>query len=46
MPRVEPIINIENIVASTTVKHRMELNVVVKAFPDAPKTRGEKPNTS
>jgi len=35
MPSVEPIINIENIVASATVKHRMELNAVVKAFPDA-----------
>jgi transcription initiation factor TFIID TATA-box-binding protein len=35
VPKVEPIINIENIVASATVKHRMELNAVVKAFPDA-----------
>jgi len=35
MPKVEPIINIENIVASATVQHRMELNAVVKAFPDA-----------
>jgi len=35
MLKVEPIINIENIVASATVKHRMELNAVVKAFPDA-----------
>jgi len=34
VPKVEPIINIENIVASATVKHRMELNSVVKAFPD------------
>jgi len=34
MLKVEPIINIENIVASATVKHRMELNAVVKAFPD------------
>jgi len=34
MLKVEPI-NIENIVASATVKHRMELNAVVKAFPDA-----------
>jgi len=35
MPKVEPIINIENIVASATVKHGIELNSVVKAFPDA-----------
>jgi len=35
MPKVEPIINIENIVASATVKHKIELNAVVKAFPDA-----------
>jgi len=34
MPKVEPIINIENIVASATVKHGIELNSVVKAFPD------------
>jgi len=34
VPKVEPIINIENIVASATVQHRMELNAVVKAFPD------------
>jgi transcription initiation factor TFIID TATA-box-binding protein len=35
MPKVEPIISIENIVASATVKHEIELNSVVKAFPDA-----------
>jgi len=35
MPKVGPTINIENIVASATVKHRMKLNAVVKAFPDA-----------
>jgi len=35
MPSVEPIINIENIVASATVKHGIELNSVVKAFPNA-----------
>jgi len=35
VPKVEPIINIENIVASATVQHRMELNAVVRAFPDA-----------
>jgi len=35
MLKVEPIINIENIVASATVKHRMELNAVMRAFPDA-----------
>jgi len=35
VPKVEPTINIENIVASATVKHRMELNAVVRAFPDA-----------
>jgi len=35
MPKVEPIIKIENIVASATVKHKIELNSVVKAFPDA-----------
>jgi len=35
MLKVEPIVNIENIVASSTVKHRIELNAVVKAFPDA-----------
>jgi transcription initiation factor TFIID TATA-box-binding protein len=35
MPKAEPIINIENVVASAKVKHRMELNSVVKAFPDA-----------
>jgi len=35
MPSVEPIINIENIVVSATVKHGIELSSVVKAFPDA-----------
>jgi len=35
MPKVEPIIKIENIVASATVKHGIELNSVVKAFPDS-----------
>jgi len=35
MPKVEPIIKIENIVASATVKHGIELNSVVKTFPDA-----------
>ena len=35
MPKVGPTINVENIVASATVKHRMELNAVVKAFPDS-----------
>jgi transcription initiation factor TFIID TATA-box-binding protein len=35
MPKVEPIISIENIVASATVKHEIELNSVMKAFPDA-----------
>jgi hypothetical protein len=34
MPKFEPIINIENIVASATVKHGIELNSVVKAFPE------------
>jgi transcription initiation factor TFIID TATA-box-binding protein len=34
MSKAEPIINIENIVASATVKHRIELNSVMKAFPD------------
>jgi TATA-box binding protein (TBP) (component of TFIID and TFIIIB) len=32
MPKVEPIINIENIVASAKVKQMMELNSVMKAF--------------
>ncbi|MFQ6081545.1 MAG: TATA-box-binding protein [Candidatus Bathyarchaeia archaeon] len=35
MPNVEPIIHIENIVASATVKHGIKLSSVVKAFPDA-----------
>ena len=35
MSKAEPIVKIENIVASATVKHRIELNSVVKAFPDA-----------
>jgi len=35
MPSVKPIINIENIVVSATVKHGIELSSVVKAFPDA-----------
>jgi len=35
MPRFEPIVKIENIVASAKVKHGIELNSVVKAFPDA-----------
>jgi TATA-box binding protein (TBP) (component of TFIID and TFIIIB) len=34
MSKVELIINIENIVASATVKHGIESNSVVKAFPD------------
>jgi len=35
MSKAEPIVKIENIVASATVKHRIELSSVVKAFPDA-----------
>jgi len=35
MSKVEPIVKIENIVASATMKHGIELNSVVKAFPDA-----------
>ena len=46
MPKVEPTINIENIVASATVKHGMELNAVVKAFPDAEYRPGTVSGTS
>jgi transcription initiation factor TFIID TATA-box-binding protein len=35
MSKAEPIVKIENIVASAAVKHRIELSSVVKAFPDA-----------
>jgi len=35
MSKIEPIVTIENIVASARVKHRIELNSVVKAFPSA-----------
>jgi transcription initiation factor TFIID TATA-box-binding protein len=35
MSKADPIVKIENIVASATVKHRIELSSVVKAFPDA-----------
>ena len=35
MSKVEPIVKIENIVASAAVKHGIELNSVVKAFPEA-----------
>ena len=35
MLKAEPVVKIENIVASATVKHRIELNSVVRAFPDA-----------
>ena len=35
MSKAEPVVKIENIVASATVKHRIELSSVVKAFPDA-----------
>jgi transcription initiation factor TFIID TATA-box-binding protein len=35
MPKFKPIVKIENIVASATVKNGIELNSVVKAFPDA-----------
>ena len=35
MSKVEPIVKIENIVASAKVKHGIELNSVVKAFPEA-----------
>jgi transcription initiation factor TFIID TATA-box-binding protein len=35
MSKAPPIVKIENIVASATVKHRIALNSVVKAFPDA-----------
>jgi len=34
MSNIEPIITIENIVASATVKHGIELSSVAKAFPD------------
>jgi len=34
MPKVEPIIKIENIVASAILNHRIELNAVVRAFPE------------
>ena len=33
MSKAEPIVKIENIVASATVKHRIDLSAVVKAFP-------------
>jgi len=35
MSKAEPVVKIENIVASATVKHRIALDSVVKAFPDA-----------
>ena len=35
MLKAEPVVKIENIVASATAKHRIELNSVVRAFPDA-----------
>ena len=34
MPAVEPIIKIENVVASGILKHGIDLNAVVRAFPD------------
>ena len=34
MPAVEPIIKIENVVASGILKHRIDLNAVVRAFLD------------
>ena len=35
MPKDEPTINIENVVASGILKHEIDLNAVVKAFPSA-----------
>jgi transcription initiation factor TFIID TATA-box-binding protein len=35
MSKAEPVIEIQNIVASAAVNHRIELSAVVKAFPDA-----------
>jgi transcription initiation factor TFIID TATA-box-binding protein len=34
MPKVEPIVKVENIVASAALKHGIELNAVVRAFPE------------
>ncbi len=41
MPRVEPVVKIENVVATAALKHGIDLIAVVKAFPEAeyqPKT--------
>ena len=35
MAKVEPRIKIENVVASASLKHGIDLKAVVKAFPDA-----------
>ena len=34
MPKAEPVVNIENVVATTALKHRIDLNAVVKTFPE------------
>jgi len=33
MPKVKPIVNIENVVASATLKQKVDLNAVVKGYP-------------
>ena len=34
MPRVEPVVKIVNMVATAALKHRIDLNAVVKGFPE------------
>ena len=34
MPKVEPVVKIVNVVATAALKHRIDLNAVVKAFPE------------
>jgi transcription initiation factor TFIID TATA-box-binding protein len=33
MPKVKAVINIENVVASATLKQKVDLNAVVKSYP-------------
>ena len=35
MPKVEPAVKVENVVATAALKHGIDLNAVVKAFPEA-----------
>ena len=39
MPQTKPIVSIENVVASATVDQKIDLNDIVKKFPDVEYTQ-------